>query len=79
MLKKRLIPVLLLKDGMLVRSQTFSEHQVIGTPLHEVKRFNEWNVDVGVGLDAGAIGAYIAKGLDDGESVKFVVRLQRRF
>ena len=37
------------------------------------------NVDVGVGLDAGAIGAYLAKGLDNGESVKFVVRLQRRF
>lgn len=51
MLKKRLIPVLLLKDGMLVRSERFVEHQVIGTPLHEVKRFNEWNVDELVYLD----------------------------
>jgi len=48
-------------------------------PVNRIPSFNEWNVDVGVGLDAGAIGAYLAKGLDDGESVKFVVRLQRRF
>ena len=48
-------------------------------PVNKIPSFHEWNVDVGVGLDAGAIGAYLAKGLDDGESVKFVVRLQRRF
>ena len=34
---------------------------------------------VGIGLDAGEIGAYIAKGISEGESVKFLVRLQRRF
>jgi cyclase len=45
MLKTRLIPVLLLKDGYLVRSENFNDYQVIGHPLHEVKRFNEWNVD----------------------------------
>jgi len=44
-LKTRLIPVLLLKDGYLVRSESFREYQVIGHPLHEVKRFNHWNVD----------------------------------
>ena len=53
MLKKRLIPVLLLQDGMLVRSQGFTEHQVIGAPVHEVRRFNEWNVDELVYLDIG--------------------------
>ena len=45
MLKTRLIPVLLLQGGYLVRSESFSIHQVIGHPIHEVKRFNEWNVD----------------------------------
>lgn len=45
MLKKRLIPVLLLKNGLLVRSEMFRIHQVIGNPIYEVKRFNEWNVD----------------------------------
>ncbi|MGP9820426.1 imidazole glycerol phosphate synthase subunit HisF [Salinarimonas sp. NSM] len=51
MLKIRLIPVLLLQNGLLVRSETFSVHQVIGNPYYEVKRFNEWNVDELVYLD----------------------------
>ncbi len=51
MLKNRLIPVLLLKDGSLVRSQEFNFHQVIGNPIHEVARFNEWNVDELIYLD----------------------------
>jgi cyclase len=51
MLKKRLIPVLLLQNGLLVRSEAFRKHQVIGNPLLEVKRFNEWNVDELIYLD----------------------------
>lgn len=45
MLKIRLIPILLLKDGLLVRSELFRIHQIIGNPINEIKRFNEWNVD----------------------------------
>jgi hypothetical protein len=47
-----------------------------------VNRFpvlGEWAADVGVGLDAGLIGAYLAKSITEGEPVRFVVRLQRRF
>ncbi len=51
MLKHRLIPVLLLRNGLLVRSERFHTHQVIGNPLHEVERFNAWNVDELVYLD----------------------------
>lgn len=51
MLKTRLIPVVLLQGGFLVRSELFKIHQVIGNPLHEVKRFNEWNVDELIYLD----------------------------
>lgn len=51
MLKHRLIPVLLLKNGQLVRSEDFYTHQVIGDPVHEVRRFNEWNVDELIYLD----------------------------
>jgi cyclase len=51
MLKKRLIPVLLLKNGLLVRSELFKIHQVLGNPIIEVKRFNEWNVDELIYLD----------------------------
>lgn len=51
MLKKRLIPCLLLKNGLLIRSESFSIHQILGNPIHEVERFNEWNVDELVYLD----------------------------
>src|SRR5439155_7367703 len=51
MLKKRLIPVLLLQAGLLVRSEVFRIHQAIGNPIYEVKRFNEWNVDELIYLD----------------------------
>jgi hypothetical protein len=48
-------------------------------PVNRLPVLGEWALDVGVGLDAGEIGAYLAKSVSDGEPVKFVVRLQRRF
>ena len=48
-------------------------------PAGRIPSFDEWKVDVGVGLDAGEIGAYLAKGLSGGGPIKFLVRLQRRF
>ena len=51
MLRHRLIPVLLLKEGLLVRSEGFRWHQIIGNALNEVQRFNEWNVDELIYLD----------------------------
>ena len=48
-------------------------------PANRIPSLNEWKLDVGVGLDAGEIGAYLAKSLTDGEPVRFLVRLQRRF
>lgn len=47
----RLIPCLLLKHGLIVRSQLFKVHQVIGNPLSTVERFSHWNVDELVVLD----------------------------
>ncbi len=44
-----------------------------------IPSLKEWKADIGVGLDAGEIGAYLAKGLSGGEPIKFLVRLQRRF
>src|SRR4051812_43111970 len=64
MLKKRLIPVLLLQDGRLVRSELFSIHQVIGNPVHEVARFNEWSVDELIYLDISRGNTY-DQGRDD--------------
>jgi hypothetical protein len=48
-------------------------------PVNRLPVLNEWSLDLGLGLDAGEIGAYLAKSVSSGESVKFVVRLQRRF
>jgi hypothetical protein len=48
-------------------------------PVNRIPSFDEWKVDLGVGLDAGEIGAYIVKGVSEDEPVKFLVRLQRRF
>jgi hypothetical protein len=48
-------------------------------PANSFPVLSEWDADLGVGLDAGEIGAYLAKSLTTSESVKFVVRLQRRF
>ena len=47
----RLIPVLLLKHGVIVRSQLFKVHQVIGNPMSTVERYSNWNVDELVILD----------------------------
>jgi cyclase len=58
MVKNRLIPVLLLKDGYLVRSENFSIHQILGNPIHEVERFNHWNVDELIYLDISEDDVY---------------------
>lgn len=53
MYKRRLIPVLFLKDGWMVRSQDFSEHQYIGDPVSHVERMMQWDVDELIVLDIG--------------------------
>lgn len=45
MIKTRLIPVLYIKNGLIVRSENFSYHQNIGNVIDEAKRYNEWNID----------------------------------
>jgi imidazole glycerol-phosphate synthase subunit HisF len=51
MLKKRLIPVLFLKNGLIVRSEKFSYHQNLGNPISEAKRYSGWNVDELIYID----------------------------
>lgn len=49
-------------------------------PVNRIPALKEWALDIGLGLDAGEIGAYLAKSVSEGgEPVKFIVRLQRRF
>ena len=53
MLKRRLIPVLYLKDGWMVRSESFTEHQFIGDPVSHVQRMMQWEVDELIVINSG--------------------------
>lgn len=66
MLKTRLIPVLLLKNGILVRSRNFTFHQSMGNHIGQVERFSEWKADEIIYLDISRDNTY---GLDNIKNV----------
>lgn len=51
MLKRRLIPVLYIKNGLIVRSEDFTYHQNIGNVINEASRYNEWDIDELIYID----------------------------
>ena len=51
MKKRRLIPVVLLKNGWLVQSIQFSQYLNLGNPVWAVKRLSEWASDELIYLD----------------------------
>lgn len=51
MKKKRLIPVLLLKNGWIVQSHKFTNFKNLGNPITSVKRLSEWCSDELIYLD----------------------------
>jgi cyclase len=51
MLKKRLIPVLYIKNGLIVRSENFDQHKIIGNVVNEVRRYNQWDIDELIYID----------------------------
>ncbi len=51
MKKRRLIPVLLLRNGWLVQSKQFKKWQNLGNPITAVKRLSEWASDELIYLD----------------------------
>ena len=65
MLKTRLIPVLLLKNGILVRSRNFSLHQSTGNHLYQVQRFSEWKADEIIYLDISRDSSYDLGNIDN--------------
>jgi imidazole glycerol-phosphate synthase subunit HisF len=42
---KRIIPVLFIQNGLIVRSEGFTNHQIIGNVISQAHRYDEWNVD----------------------------------
>lgn len=45
MKKKRIIPVVLLRNGQLVQSKLFKEYKNLGNPFKAVERFSNWDAD----------------------------------
>jgi len=54
MLKTRVIPVLLLQDGGLVKGEKFKNHRYVGDPINAVRIFNEKEVDELAFIDISA-------------------------
>lgn len=50
-MKKRLIPCIFLKEGLIVRSEDFQTHQIIGNAVSQVRRFSDWAADEIVYID----------------------------
>jgi hypothetical protein len=48
-------------------------------PAGSIQSLNEWRADIGAGIDAGWIGAYLARSLTEDGPVRLSFRLQRRF
>jgi hypothetical protein len=48
-------------------------------PDNRIPSLSEWKADVGIGLDAGGLGLYVARALTDGQPLRVSLRLQRRF
>jgi cyclase len=71
MLKNRLIPVLFLKNGYLVRSEKFSIHQKLGFPDTQVERYNTWDVDELIYLDISSEDSYDIGRDDIGSCVNY--------
>jgi imidazole glycerol-phosphate synthase subunit HisF len=62
MLKPRLIPVLLFRNGVLVRSQNFDFFQSTGDPIVQVERLAEWKADEIIYLDISRDDIYNSGG-----------------
>lgn len=58
MQKLRLIPVVMLRNGMIVQSKGFRRHQPLGNPATVVARLSNWQADELIYLDITREGAY---------------------
>jgi len=58
MLKKRIIPVVLLRNGVVVQSRKFKRYQMLGSPTATVERLSSWNSDELIYLDISPSSLY---------------------
>lgn len=66
MKKKRVIPVLLLRNGWLVQSKGFCRYQNLGNPTAAVKRLSEWASDELIYMDISRDDIYDIRREDQG-------------
>jgi cyclase len=51
MVKKRVIPVILLREGRIVQSRRFARYNILGDPIPAVERISSWSSDELIYLD----------------------------
>jgi imidazole glycerol-phosphate synthase subunit HisF len=61
MKKRRLIPILLLRNGWIVQSKQFRKWQPLGNPITSVKRLSEWASDELIYIDISREDSYDLK------------------
>ena len=66
MKKKRLIPIVLLKNGWVVQSVLFKNYKNLGNPIFSVKRLSEWCSDELIYLDISDSDIYNIRRDDQG-------------
>ena len=66
MKKKRMIPIVLLKNGWIVQSKNFNNYQNLGNPVTSVKRLSEWASDEIIYIDISDAEVYDQRRDDQG-------------
>ncbi len=61
MLKRRLIPVLFLKKGLIVRSEGFNDFREFGNPINQLERLSDWSADELIYIDISRSGGHDLK------------------
>lgn len=77
MLQKRIIPCLLLKDGLLVKTIQFKNPRHIGEPIYAIKIFNDYEVDelMIVDIMASRLDPFGAPGLKSGIPLSLISKI----
>ena len=70
MLKKRIIPVILLRNGYLVQSKGFKRYKNLGNPVTAVKRLSEWGADELIYIDISNSNDSVQHRIDHGYKSK---------
>lgn len=68
MKKKRIIPVILLRNGQIVQSKFFKEYKNLGNPFKAVERFSNWDADELIYLEISQNKSY---GRSDLNSIEY--------